>query len=180
MTRCVLLLRAVNVGGTSRVPMAELRSALAEHTGLARIETYIQSGNIICDAPPVLTDTCAEVRALILRQFGINTPVIPRLHEQLVASVAASSFGDPPAAVETRVHAMFLEAPAHAGAIENLTPRLGDDEQLAMIGDDLWIRYGEGGAARTKLTKSVLDRALGVAGTARNLRTVRELIARTA
>ena len=180
MTRCVLLLRAVNVGGTGRVPMAELRSVLAAHTDLTGVETYIQSGNIICDAPPVLTEACAEVRALIAREFGVDTPVIARLHEELAAAMAAYPFGDPLEAEESRVHVMFLAGPARAGAIEALQPRLGDGEHLALVGNDLWIHYGEGGAARTKLTKSVLDQALGVAGTARNLRTVRELIARTA
>ena len=86
MPRCVLLLRAVNVGGTGRVPMAELRSALAAQTALTDIETYIQSGNIICDLPPVPADACAEVRALIAREFGVDTPVILRLHEELAAA----------------------------------------------------------------------------------------------
>ena len=45
---------------------------------------------------------------------------------------------------------------------------------------DLWIDYGDGGVHSTKLTKAVLDRALGVAGTARNLRTTRTLIELTA
>lgn len=180
MPRCVLLLRAVNVGGTGRVPMAELRSALAAQTALTDIETYIQSGNIICDLPPVPADACAEVRALIAREFGVDTPVILRLHEELAASAQARPFVDPLPEDETRVHAMFLAGPARGEAIETLAPRLGEGERLAMVGNDLWIHYGAGGAARTKLTRTVLDRALGVPGTARNLRTVRELIARTA
>lgn len=180
MTRCVMLLRAVNVGGTGRVPMAELRSALAAQTALTEIETYIQSGNIICAVPPVPADACAEVRALIAREYGVDTPVILRLHEDLAASANARPFGDPLPDEEARVHIMFLAGPALGEAIETLTPKLGEGERLAMVGNDLWIHYGEGGAARTKLTKSVLDRALGVPGTARNLRTVRELIARTA
>ncbi|WP_233437315.1 MULTISPECIES: hypothetical protein [Microbacterium] len=53
-------------------------------------------------------------------------------------------------------------------------------ERIALIGNDLWIDYGEGGVHSTKLTKAVLDRALGVAGTARNLRTTRKLIELTA
>lgn len=180
MSRCVLLLRAVNVGGNARVPMGELRAALTAYTALAGVETYIQSGNLICETPPDADAACAEVRAVIVREFGVDTPVILRRHTELAASLRASPFGDPPADAETRVHAVFLAGPPAAGAFEALRPKLGDGEQLAMIGDDLWIRYGTGGAARTKLTKSVLDRALGVAGTARNLRTVRELIARTA
>ncbi|AZS41480.1 hypothetical protein CVS54_02834 [Microbacterium oxydans] len=58
--------------------------------------------------------------------------------------------------------------------------RLLPAERIALIGNDLWIDYGEGGVHSTKLTKAVLDRALGVAGTARNLRTTRKLIELTA
>ena len=53
-------------------------------------------------------------------------------------------------------------------------------ERIALVGDDLWIEYAEGGVHSTRLTKAVLDRALGVAGTARNLRTVRKLAELTA
>ena len=180
MSRCVLLLRAVNVGGNARVPMGELRAALTAYTALAGVETYIQSGNLICETPPDADAACAEVRAVIVREFGVDTPVILRGHAELAASLRASPFGDPPADAETRVHAMFLAGPARGEAIETLAPRLGEGERLAMVGNDLWIHYGAGGAARTKLTRTVLDRALGVPGTARNLRTVRELIARTA
>ena len=45
--RAVLLLRAVNVGGT-KVPMADLRSLL-EGLGLRDVRTYLQSGNAVFD-----------------------------------------------------------------------------------------------------------------------------------
>ncbi|MFP3813976.1 hypothetical protein, partial [Bacillus sp. SIMBA_005] len=77
---------------------------------------------------------------------------------------------------EKFVHAMFLERAGKAGALEALEERLQPGERLALVDDDLWIDYGSGGVHSTKLTKAVLDRALGVAGTARNLRTVRKLI----
>ena len=40
------LLRAVNVGGTGKLPMADLRKLL-EKLGFRNIATYIQSGNVI-------------------------------------------------------------------------------------------------------------------------------------
>ena len=171
--RSALLLRAVNVSGRNRVPMAELRALLAERTTLTGISTYIASGNVICDAPDDDSAACAEVRALIAEAFDVDTPVIHRSHAQLAAALAENPFPD--AASDKLLHVMFLEADAAPGAIDALLPRLLPEERIALVGRDLWIDYGPAGVHSTKLTKAVLDRALGVAGTARNLRTVRTL-----
>lgn len=172
--RCALLLRAVNVSGTNRVPMAELRDLLAERTSLTGVSTYIASGNILCDATGDPATVCAEVRMLIAERFGVDTPVILRTHAELAAALAANPFPD--ASLDKMVHVMFLESDAARGALDQLTPRLQEGERLALVGRDLWIDYGEGGSASTKLSKAVLDRALGTAGTARNLNTLRRLV----
>ncbi|MFK3678340.1 DUF1697 domain-containing protein [Microbacterium sp. NPDC090218] len=173
MSRSVLLLRAVNVSGRNSVPMARLREVLATETDLADVSTYIASGNIICETPKKPDTACAAVRSAIHQEFGVDTPVIHRTHAQLVSSESAQPF---PEGDVKFVHAMFLEGPPAGGAVAALEERLLSTERLALIGNDLWIDYGEGGVHSTKLTKAVLDRALGVAGTARNLRTTRTLI----
>lgn len=173
MSRSVLLLRAVNVSGRNSVPMARLREVLAAETDLSDVSTYIASGNIICETPGDPDAACAAVRAVIHSEFGVDTPVIHRTHAQLVSSESAQPF---PEGEVKFVHAMFLEGPPSSGAVDALEERLLPAERLALIGNDLWIDYGEGGVHSTKLTKTVLDRALGVAGTARNLRTTRKLI----
>ncbi|WEK60572.1 MAG: DUF1697 domain-containing protein [Candidatus Microbacterium colombiense] len=177
MSRSVLLLRAVNVSGRNRVPMAELRAAIEGAGILGNVSTYIASGNIVCDHPADPAAACAQVRALIHAEFGVDTPVILRTHQALVEAVDAHPFVDP---VEKLLHAMFLEGKPRAGALEALRERLAPGEEIALIGQDLWINYREGGVHSTKLTKAVLDKALGVAGTARNLRTVRKLAELTA
>lgn len=176
--RCALLLRAVNVAGANRVPMAELRELLTERTALRAVSTYIASGNILCEVTGDPDAVCAEVRALILERFGVDTLVILRTHDELVAARDANPF--PEAMLDKMVHAMFLEGEAAPTAIEQLTPRLQPGERIALIGRDLWIDYGHGGAGATKITKAVLDRALGTAGTARNLNTIRKLVELTA
>lgn len=173
MTRSVLLLRAVNVSGRNLVSMARLREVLASETDLAGVSTYIASGNIVCDQPADAAGACARVREVIAAEFDVDTPVIARTHDELVASLAAQPFDG---GAEKFLHAMFLESDPEPRALESLDARLRPGERLALIGHDLWIDYGGGGVAATKLTKTVLDRALGVAGTARNLRTVRKLV----
>ena len=48
--RWAIFLRAVNVGGTGKLPMAELRRAL-EAAGAQDVATYVQSGNVVLDHP---------------------------------------------------------------------------------------------------------------------------------
>lgn len=177
MSRSVLLLRAVNVSGRNSVPMARLREVLASDTDLQNVSTYIASGNIVCDTPADAASACARVRKVIAAEFGVDTPVISRTHDELVAALAALPFDD---GAEKLVHAMFLEGEPTAGAVAVLTERLVPGEELALVGRDLWINYSDDGVHATKLTKAVLDRALGVAGTARNLRTTRKLAELTA
>lgn len=177
MSRSLLLLRAVNVSGRNSVPMARLRELLSARSDLEDVSTYIASGNIVCATPHDPAASCATVRALIAGEFGVDTPVIHRTHAELAASEAAQPF---PEGDLKLVHAMFLEGTPVPGALDVLRGRLVPGERLALVGDDLWIDYAAGGVHATRLTKTVLDRALGVAGTARNLRTVRKLIALTA
>ncbi|MBO0979950.1 DUF1697 domain-containing protein [Microbacterium sp. SD291] len=176
--RCALLLRAVNVGGRNRVPMAELRKLLGERTDLVDISTYIASGNIVCTATAPLEEVCTQVRTLIAEEFGVDSPVIARAHEELRRALRANPFPD--AAQDRMLHVIFLEGPAAPGAVDALRERLVEGERIALSGRELWIDYDGGGVQGTKLTTSVLDRALGVAGTARNLRTVRKLVELTA
>lgn len=176
--RCAVLLRAVNVSGLNRVPMAELRALLQARTTLQNLSTYIASGNIICDPPGDPEAAAAEVRSLIAERFGVDTPAIARTHAQLAEAVSADPFPDAP--LEKMVHVVFLDGRPAADAVEQLTGRLQPGERIALIGRELWIDHGRGGAASTRLSGTVLDRALGVAGTARNLTTVRRLVQLTA
>lgn len=50
MSRRIILVRAVNVGGTARLPMAPWRT-LAESLGATEVTSYIASGNQLCTPP---------------------------------------------------------------------------------------------------------------------------------
>ena len=49
MTAWVALIRAVNVGGTGKLAMADLR-AIGVAAGFARVRTHIASGNLLFEA----------------------------------------------------------------------------------------------------------------------------------
>lgn len=164
----VFLVRAVNVGGTARLPMAELR-ALAAELGATDVQTYIASGNLIATPPG---DPLAFARALedaVETRFGFRREVIVREAAALRAARDAHPFAIVDPAFSYLVPLSGAPDPRAAADV----PR-GADE-WAVIGSDLHVRYAHG-AGRAELDLTRLLRALGVVGTARNLRTVDALL----
>jgi uncharacterized protein (DUF1697 family) len=64
----VALLRAVNVGGTGKLPMSDL-AALCTRTGFGSVRTYVASGNVI------FTTTLSEPRVKAALEAGLHTVV---------------------------------------------------------------------------------------------------------
>jgi uncharacterized protein (DUF1697 family) len=163
----VFLFRAVNVGGTAKLPMAELR-ALAAELGATGVQTYIASGNLIAMPPGDPAVFAQQLEAAVESRFGFRREVIVRDAEALRAARDAHPFS----IVDPRFSYLIPlsgtpAATARAAAAELLT---GADE-WALIGDDLHVRH-EHGAGSAELDVARLLRTLGVVGTARNLRTV--------
>ncbi|TCJ00623.1 DUF1697 domain-containing protein [Aeromicrobium sp. IC_218] len=170
MSTRVVLLRAVNVGG-AQLPMADLR-AMAADLGASDPRTYIASGNLVADVPG---DPDAFDRALeqaVETRFGFFREVISRTPDEVRAALDAHPFE----VLEPKFsYVSFLlrepdpESVTTAEAVET-----GDD-RWQVVGRELHLRYANG-AGRPQLDDKKLGRALGVPGTARNLRTVAKLV----
>lgn len=93
----LLLLRGINVGGSNKVPMADLRAALSD-AGLHDVRTYIQSGNAIVRTSLPVDAAEETAEAVIADRFGIEVRVTARTHQQLRAVVdeAPPGFGAEP------------------------------------------------------------------------------------
>jgi len=94
----VVLIRGINVGGSNKVPMAALRAALTD-AGLGDVRTYIQSGNVVVDAPGRTPEDVGDVVVGALASgFGVETVVVTVTGEALLAAVddAPAGFGAEP------------------------------------------------------------------------------------
>ena len=177
MPTYIALLRAVNVGGTGKLPMASLRK-LMEELGFRNVSTYIQSGNAVFDAPGTPGKTVAALAAGLETLMGAPQRVVLRTNEELGRIIAGNPFAEEAAADGARVHVAFLAGQAAAGAQAGLEkivvqyPARRDRFHLA--GDTLYLHLPDG-AGESKFTGRALDRALGVPGTARNWNTVLKL-----
>jgi uncharacterized protein (DUF1697 family) len=174
MTTYVCLLRAVNVGGNRKLPMADLRSLLAS-LGLADPATYLQSGNAVFRSDQDPTGLSVAIESAIEDTFGFASAVLLLSGAILAEVVAANPYVQ---GVETDIsllYATFLReiaAPAKETALLAATRHVGLGTDEFSLGDGVVYLRLPGGYGRTKLSNAFFERSLGVTATTRNWRTV--------
>lgn len=169
----VALLRGVNVGGKNRVSMTDLRR-LASGVGCRRVETYVQSGNLVVvthRSPEALE---AALEQGIVNQLGLTVPVVARSAHAFRSYAAGSPFSEAERDRPNLLHLALAKHEPAPGALVALAPYAKSGERLSLQAGALWIDF-VAGVARSKLTAAVLDRALGSTVTMRNWRTVQKL-----
>lgn len=169
MTVFVALLRAVNVG-KRKVPMAELR-ALCESLGYRNVATYIASGNIVFVADTPAKAVEAELEPAIAQRFGFPVDVISRTARQWSKYAAANPFPGESESEPNHTMMLLSKSALATDAVATLTERAGPGDRVATAGGVLWIYYANG-MGRSKLTPTLIDRAVGSPTTARNWRSV--------
>ncbi len=166
----IVMLRAVNVGGAT-LPMADLRAIMAE-LGASDARTYIASGNAVCgiDGDAAAFDRALE--AAVQARFGFFRECISRTPDEIAAALAAHPFE----VIEPKYsYVNFLATAPSPTAILRAGEFPTGDDRWEVIGREQHIRYADG-AGQPQMKTDSIARALGVPGTARNLRTVRALI----
>ena len=163
------LLRAVNVGGTGRLAMSDLR-AICEAAGFQAVRTYIASGNVVfrskLDEPQVKFLLEARLHAHAGRPVG----AIIRTAAELAGILAQNPFADSP---PNRVMTIFLDEAPSPALLDDVTGR-APHEELRLGRREIYVHYGAG-MARTTLRIPAAAR-----GTARNINTVAALAALSA
>jgi len=91
MTIYIALLRGINVGGKNRLPMAELREALAG-IGLQDVQTYIQSGNVVFKANSDTDTLSAQIRDAVAASHGFAPRVMVLAAQALLRAAAGSPY----------------------------------------------------------------------------------------
>jgi len=170
----VALLRGVNVGGKNRLPMRDLVSLL-EDAGCCDVQTYIQSGNVICCAQVGLASRLpALIEGAVAERWGFHVPVVVRTRDELRAVAEGNPFLETGVDVE-RLHVVFLAdapSPAHVAALD---PDRSPPDRFVVHGHEIYL-HCPNGVARTKLTNQYFDSKLATTSTMRNWRTVLKLL----
>jgi uncharacterized protein (DUF1697 family) len=159
----VALLRAVNVGGTGKLPMSDLKD-ICEELGFESVRTFIASGNVVFTSrksePAIKTALEKRLEAYAGKAVG----VLVRSAAEMAKVFADNPF---PKAAPNRTMAVFLDRAPPADTLAGVRGRR--DEQIELGRREIYIHYGEG------MAKSKLVVPAAKAGTARNMNTVATL-----
>lgn len=163
MTAFVALLRAVNVGGTGKLPMSDLKS-LCESAGFKAVRTYIASGNAVFESDGSEAQVKAALEGKLRDYAGKPVGVLVRTSRDMAAILANNPFhGTAP----NRTVIIFLDEPPPPNALETVVGLQG--EELRLGTRELYVHYGDG------MAQSKLRIPFAKNGTARNMNTVAKL-----
>ena len=175
------LLGSINIGG-NRVKMVALKEAFAAE-GLDVIATVAASGNVILNdaRDPAFIETHLE--RILKDRFGFNSCVMVRSKRQVQAAVDDNPFHgtEPQHGSDKMVHSIFLSQQPQQSDFDALleTHKAKGSERLALGDRVLYLDYIYG-VGVSDLSSKYLERHLKVKGTARNMNSLKNILAKMA
>jgi uncharacterized protein (DUF1697 family) len=163
MNAFVALLRAVNVGGTGKLPMNDLKN-ICEELGFGAVRTFIASGNVVFASRKSEAAVKTALEKRLEAYAGKPVGVLLRSAAEMAQVLSDNPF---PKAAPNRTMAVFLDRAPPANALEGI--RGQKDEQIKLGRREIYIHYPD------DMGKSRLVVPAAKTGTARNLNTVATL-----
>ena len=163
MTTYIALIRAVNVGGTGKLPMSELTS-MCVALGFKAVRTHIASGNAIFESSAAEKNVKTALERRLATYVGKSVAVMVRTAAEMAAVLKANPFPD---TAPNRTVAIFLDERPPKDALSNISGQTTEEIQLGTR--EIYVYYGNG------IANSKLKIAAARSGTARNMNTVAKL-----
>ena len=167
MRTYVALLRGINVGGRTKIAMADLRKLFAA-LGAEDVATYVQSGNVVFKSGAPAAGLAQSIERRIADELGLRVTVVIRTAPELAEIVSANPFADR-GAEPTKLHVVFLAEKPAAARVRALDATRGEPDEFRVVGREIYVHYGDG------MGQSKLVIPAAKLGTARNLNTVATL-----
>jgi uncharacterized protein (DUF1697 family) len=161
----IALLRAVNVGGTGKLPMTDLKR-ICEEAHFTSVRTYIASGNVVFESrlgeATIKLALEAGLASCAGKRAGVG--VLVRSATEMAEVLAKNPFADAPG---NRTVAIFLDSHPAPGALEAASG--GNDERMRLGAREIYVHYPSGvGQSKLKIPAAKF-------GTTRNMNTVAKL-----
>ncbi len=164
MSAYVALLRAVNVGGTGKLAMTDLK-AICEAAGFGGVRTYIASGNVVFASAESEEAVKHALETRLRMHMGKPLGVLVRSAAEMNAVVAENPFPEAPG---NRTVAIFIEGARSPDWLNGIVNQ-SEDEEVRLGRREIYVRYGAGmGQSKLRIPAARL-------GTARNMNTVAKL-----
>jgi uncharacterized protein (DUF1697 family) len=164
----VSFLRGINVGGHRKIPMAALRE-LCQSMGFLKVQSYIQSGNLIFQSALSATECSSLLEQAILQAFGFEVPVITFSKSDFEKVLSEQPFGTTEL---VHVHLTLL-AKETAMKLPLDTLDLRQNKVIQKAGA-IYL-YCPEGYSNCKVTNEWIERKLACKASTRNLKTLHHL-----
>ena len=175
MPRHIAFLRAVNVGGRT-VRMTELKT-IFEGLGLARVETFLASGNVVFESRSGAAALERKIERALEAALRFDVPAFLRTAAEVASVAAHEAFPEPDVARARVLYVAFLRSAPGPGAAKKLAAHENGLESFRVHGREVyWL--SQAGQAESKFSNGVLEKTLGIASTIRGITTVRKLSAK--
>lgn len=175
MPRYIALLRAINVGGHV-VTMDRLRREF-EALGLDQVETFIASGNVIFSSRSAAATLAKRIEARLEKSLGYEVATMLRTDAEVAAVEAFRPFPEPAMKAAAALYVAFLDRAPGKTAERTLAGFRTEIDDFRLEGRELyWLCRTR--QMESKFSNAVLERALALRSTMRNVTTVRRLAAR--
>lgn len=164
----IAILRGINVSGSKKLPMAELRSLLSK-LSFSDVQTYIQSGNVVFQSDEKdqikLGNQIAEA---IKKQYDYDVPVLVKTIAEWKIAIANNPF----TAEDIAKQAITFLATKPAIATFEIDSK---EDRFEIINTEVYL-YCPNGFGRSKLTNNLFERKLKTQATTRNYKTIYKLL----
>jgi uncharacterized protein (DUF1697 family) len=175
MPTYVSFLRGINLGSHNRIAMPALTN-LYQDQGFTAVQTYLQSGNVVFDAPEEDADAL-EIRfsEAIRTTWGLEVPVLLRTREAVTTMLIVNPYAARAEAAPTACHITLLSSAPLPAQAEALALVSSAPDECTLLGREVYL-YCPGGYGNTKFSNAFIERKLKVTATTRNLNTMRAML----
>lgn len=174
MSIYISLLRGINVAGQKRLSMEELNQIYGR-VNFSNVETYLQSGNVVFDAPEQDEEQLASIiEAEIEKTFGISIKVFVYGIGDFVRVIGGNPFTVTKHLEPAKLHVTFLSRSLPPGALDDLSNPNEDGDEFFLAKNKVYL-YCPNGYGRTKFSNYFFEHRSGGPATTRNWKTMKAL-----
>lgn len=174
MTVFIALLRGINVGGHRKIKMDELKRTL-KALGLERVQTYIQSGNVLFASQEEAALLRSRIEREIEAAFGFPVTTVLRSLGELEQIVETCPFSVGELADGESICIAFLAEQPAPVRLANLLAYRSETDECRVEGQNVYVLCRQG-LRHTLFTNNFFESKLAVAATMRNWQTTCKLV----
>jgi uncharacterized protein (DUF1697 family) len=176
MSTHLAFLRAVNVGGTGKISMAELRAWLTK-LGFTDVRTLLNSGNVVFGGRAAGGDALERrLEREAAEAFGLTVTFFVRSPGEWAEVIRGNPFPSEAKNDPGHLAVVVLKTAPSAAQAKALQSAIVGREVAKIVGRQAYITYPDG-MGTSKLTLPVIEKHLSARGTARSWNTVLKMAA---